>query len=89
MIESLEAGAQLAAKAQEYKAKAIKYQNELKKYKLKFNKYQNELDTYKLEMERHKELLDEQKAEIQKYKEFIKLLNIPSLYKKFINLNKS
>ena len=89
VIESLEAGAQLAAKAQEYKAKAIKYQNELKKYKLKLNKYQNEIDTYKLEMERNKELRDEQKAELQRYKEFIKLLDIPSLYEKFNNLNKS
>ena len=89
VIESLEAGAQLAAKAQEYKAKAIKYQNELKKYKLKLNKYQNELDTCKFEMERNRELLDEQKAEIQKYKEFMKLLDIPSLYTKFNDLNKS
>ena len=89
VIESLEAGAQLAAKAQEYKAKAIKYQNELKKYKLKLNKYQDELVTNKFEMERNKELLEEQKSEIQKYKEFIKLLDIPSLYKKFDDLNKS
>ncbi len=89
VIESLEAGAQLAAKAQEYKAKAIKYQNELKKYRLKLNKYQSELDTYKLEMEHNKELLNEQKTEIQKYKELIKLLNIPTLYKTFTNLNKS
>ena len=89
VIESLEAGAQLAAEAQEYKTKAIKYQNELKKYKLKLNKYQNELDTYKLEMERNKEQLDEKKAEIQKYKEFIKLLDIPTLSEKFNNLDKS
>ena len=88
-IASLETGAQIAAKAKEYKARAIKYQNELKKYKLKLNKYQNELDTYKFEMERSKELLDEQKAEIQRYKEFVKLLNLPSLNKKFNNLNKS
>ena len=89
VIESLEAGVQLAAKAKEYKTRAIKYQNELKKYKLKLNKYQNELDTCKLEMERNKEIHDEQKAEIQKYKEFIKLLDIPSLYEKFNNLDKS
>jgi|GEM_PF-4046476 len=89
VIESLEAGAQLAAKAQEYKAKAIKYQNELKKYKLKLNKYQNELDTYKFEMERNKEQLEEQKVEIQRYKEFIEHLDIPSIYEKFNNLNKS
>ncbi len=89
VIESLEAGAQLAAKAQEYKAKAIKYQNELKKYKLKLNKYQNELDTYKLEMEHNRELLDEKKEEIQRYKEFIEHLDIPSLYEKFNNLGKS
>jgi len=88
-IASLEVDAQNAAKAKEYKSKAIKYQNELKKYKLKLIKYQNELDTYKLEMERNKELLDEHKAEVYKYKEFIKLLNIPSLYKKFNNLTKS
>jgi len=87
VIESLEAGAQLAAKAQEYKGKAIKYQNELKKYKLKLNKYQNELDACKFEVERNKELLDEQKAEIRKYKELIKLLDIPSLYEKFNNLH--
>ncbi len=88
-IASLEADAQKAAKAKEYKSKAIKYQNELKKYKLKLNKYQNELVTCKLELERNKELLDEQKVEIRKYKEFIKLLDIPSLYKKFNNLKKS
>ncbi|MCD6190203.1 MAG: hypothetical protein J7K14_01505 [Sulfurimonas sp.] len=89
VIESLEAGAQLAAKAQEYKTKAIKYQNELKKYKLKLNKYQNELDTCKLEMERNREILDEKKVEILKYKELIKLLDIPSLHKMFNNLSKS
>jgi len=89
VIESLEAGVQLAAKAKEYKSRAIKYQNELKKYKLKLNNYQNELDTYKLEMERSKEVHDEQKAEIQKYKEFLKFLDIPSLYEKFNNLDKS
>ncbi len=89
VIESLEAGAQLAAKAQEYKAKAIKYQNELKKYKLKLSKYQNELDTCKFEMERNRELLDEKKAEMQKYKEFIEYLDIPTLYEKFNNLGKS
>ncbi len=88
-IESLEDEAQVAAKAKEYKNRIIKYQNELKKYKVKLNQYQNEIDKYKLEMEQNKELLDEQKTEIQKYKEFIKLLNIPALYKKFINLNKS
>jgi len=88
-IESLEDEAQVAAKAKEYKNRIIKYQNELKKYKVKLNQYQNEIDKYKLEMEHNKELLDEQKTEIQKYKEFIKLLNIPTLYKKFTNLNKS
>jgi len=89
VIESLEAGAQLAAQAQEYKTKAVKYQNELKKYKSRLIKHQKELDTYKLEMERNKELLDEKKEEIQKYKELIKLLDIPTLYEKFNNLGKS
>ncbi|MEN8302571.1 MAG: DUF6166 domain-containing protein [Campylobacterota bacterium] len=89
VIESLEAGAQLAAEAQEYKTKAIKYQKELKKYKLKLNKYQKEVDTYKLEMEHNKELLDEKKEEIQRYKEFMELLDIPTLYEKFNNLSKS
>ena len=88
-IESLEAEAQVEAKAQEYKNRIIKYQNELKKYKVKLNQHQNEIDKYKLGMELNKELLDEQKTEIQKYKEFLKLLNIPLLYKKFTNLNKS
>jgi len=88
-IESLEAEAQVSAKAAEYKNRIIKYQNELKKYKIKLNQQQNEIDKYKLEMEHNKELLDEQKTEIQKYKEFIKLINIPTLYKNFTNLNKS
>jgi len=88
-IESLEAEAQVIAKAKEYQSRIIKYQNELKKYKVRLNQYQNEIDKYKLEMEHNKELLDEQKTEIQKYKEFIKLLNIPTVYKRFTNLNKS
>ncbi len=88
-MESLEAEAQVAAKANEYKNRIIKYQNELKRYKVKLNQQQNEIDKYKLEMEHNRELLDEQKTEIQKYKEFIKLLDIPTIYKKFINLNKS
>lgn len=88
-IASLEEGAQNIAKAKEYKAKAIKYQNELKKYKQIINKHQNEIDTYKFETERYKELLDEQKAEINKYKEFLKLLDMPSLYAKFNDLHKS
>ncbi len=88
-IELLEADAQIAAKNKEYKAKLIRYQNELKKYKQIINKYQNELDTYKFEIERYRELSDEQKSEIKKYQEFIKLLDIPSLYTKFNNLNKS
>ncbi|MFK5938690.1 MAG: hypothetical protein QM497_09885 [Sulfurimonas sp.] len=84
----IEEDSQKVAKEQEYKAKAIKYQNELKIYKVKFDENQDELVKNKLEIERNKELLTEQKTEIQKYKDFLDFLDIPSLHEKFNNLTK-
>lgn len=54
--------------------------NEINDYKERIKKYQNEL-------EKQQSKIKEQQEQIEKYKEFVKLVDIPSLRKKFTTLD--
>lgn len=62
-------------------------QNTINNYKMKLKKYQNELEKQQTTIQKQQNEIDSFKKQIKKYEELVKLLDIPSLRKKFTALD--
>lgn len=63
------------------------FQNAINNYKIKLKKYQNELEKQQTTIKKQQNEIEAYNQQIEKYKELIKLLDIPSLRKKFTTLD--